>query len=134
MTTVENNTANRFITELANVPADRLEADLIDLAGRLSAGTFELLVLVGELDALVTRSGAPAGAPLTQQRADALAAIATGGGGNVDAEMVIHVRGDVGSGPASNTTTVQPYAQGGPTVVATLRRLCGPHNRARTQA
>jgi hypothetical protein len=26
---------------------------------------------------------------------------------------------------------VQPYAQGGPTVIANLQRLCGPHNRAR---
>ena len=51
MATAENNTTNRFTTELADVPAERLEADLIDLAGRLSAGTFELLVLVGELDA-----------------------------------------------------------------------------------
>ena len=51
MATAENNTTNRFTTELADVPAERLEADLIDLAGRLSAGTFELLVLVGKLDA-----------------------------------------------------------------------------------
>jgi hypothetical protein len=51
MATAENNTTGRFTTELADVPAERLEADLIDLAGRLSAGTFELLVLVGELDA-----------------------------------------------------------------------------------
>ena len=29
---------------------------------------------------------------------------------------------------------IQPYAQGGPTVLANLQRLCGPHNRARTGA
>ena len=29
---------------------------------------------------------------------------------------------------------IQPYAQGGPTVVANLQRLCGPHNRARSRA
>jgi hypothetical protein len=27
---------------------------------------------------------------------------------------------------------IHPYAQGGPTVLANLQRLCGPHNRART--
>ena len=339
MTTAENNTTNRFTTELADLSADRLEADLIDLAGWLSAGTYELLVLVGELDARglwarwgalscaawlaevcdvevctartqvrvaralrtypalaeamadgdvsyakarvlvphldetnvdvllhlavtnpagrlgaaiaawsqrnedpeaiacrqheersvswrtgpdgmvtitarlapatagavcavidaqVTRSGAPAGASLAQQRADALAEIATGGGGNVDAEVVIHVRGDattladgtpindhvvaqllpqafvslllvdtnrqpIDASPRRRTPTrrqkrvvdeanpecghpgcrartflqydhIQPYAQGGPTVVTNLQRLCGPHNRARTQA
>lgn len=36
--------------ELTGQPVERLEADLIDLAQRLSAGTYELLVLVGELD------------------------------------------------------------------------------------
>lgn len=34
----------------AGMPTDRLERDLIDLAGRLAAGTYELLVLVGEFD------------------------------------------------------------------------------------
>jgi hypothetical protein len=29
---------------------------------------------------------------------------------------------------------IQPYAEGGPTVLANLRRLCGPHNRARSGA
>ena len=339
MNTAENNTANRFTTELADLSADRLEADLIDLAGWLSAGTYELLVLVGELDARglwarwgalscaawlaevcdvevctartqvrvaralrtypalaeamadgdvsyakarvlvphldetnvdvllhlavtnpagrlgaaiaawsqrnedpeaiahrqheeravswrtgpdgmvtitarlapavagavcavidahVTQSAASAGASLPQQRADALAAIATSGGGNVDAEVVIHVRGDattladgtpindhvvaqllpqafvslllvdtnrqpIDASPRRRTPTrrqkrvvdeanpecghpgcrartflqydhIQPYAQGGPTVVTNLQRLCGPHNRARTQA
>ena len=27
---------------------------------------------------------------------------------------------------------IQPYAQDGPTILANLQRLCGPHNRART--
>lgn len=35
----------------AELTADRLEGDLVDLAGRLAAGTYELLVLVGEYDA-----------------------------------------------------------------------------------
>jgi 5-methylcytosine-specific restriction endonuclease McrA len=26
---------------------------------------------------------------------------------------------------------IEPYARGGPTVLANLQRLCGPHNRAR---
>ncbi|HMS90442.1 MAG TPA: HNH endonuclease signature motif containing protein, partial [Acidimicrobiales bacterium] len=29
---------------------------------------------------------------------------------------------------------IEPYARGGPTVLANLQRLCGPHNRARTGA
>ncbi len=28
---------------------------------------------------------------------------------------------------------IQPYPQGGPTILANLRRLCGPHNRARAR-
>src|SRR5690606_2541310 len=35
---------------LISQPTERLEADLYDLAGRLSVGTYELLVLIGELD------------------------------------------------------------------------------------
>lgn len=40
----------RARAELVDQPADVIEAELIDLSGRLSAGTYELLVLVGELD------------------------------------------------------------------------------------
>ena len=29
---------------------------------------------------------------------------------------------------------IEPYAQGGPTILANLQRLCGPHNRARTNS
>ena len=36
---------------LVDRPTERLEAEVIDLAGRLSVGTYELLVLVGEIDA-----------------------------------------------------------------------------------
>ena len=36
--------------QLVSQPTERLEADIIDLAARLAAGTYELLVLVGELD------------------------------------------------------------------------------------
>ncbi len=43
------------------------------------------------IDQQVTVTCAPTGASLTQQRADALVAVATGGGGRVDAEVVIHV-------------------------------------------
>ncbi len=44
------------------------------------------------IDKQVTTTRAPVGASLRQQRADALAAVVTGGGGQVDAEVVIHVR------------------------------------------
>ncbi|QGG94240.1 DUF222 domain-containing protein [Actinomarinicola tropica] len=40
------------VTEpVAEMAVERLEAEIVALAGRLSAGTYELLVLVGELDA-----------------------------------------------------------------------------------
>lgn len=44
-------TATSSTARVAGLAAERLEAEVVDLAGRLSAGTFELLVLVGELDA-----------------------------------------------------------------------------------
>lgn len=37
--------------EVAALTAGQLEAEIVDLVGRLSSGTYELLVLVGELDA-----------------------------------------------------------------------------------
>lgn len=40
----------------------------------------------------VMRTRAPAGASLAHQRADALVAVMTGGGGSVTAEVVVHVR------------------------------------------
>ncbi|MGB3410546.1 MAG: DUF222 domain-containing protein [Microthrixaceae bacterium] len=40
----------RARAELLDRPVDGLEAEVIELSGRLSAGTYELLVLVGELD------------------------------------------------------------------------------------
>jgi hypothetical protein len=36
--------------ELSGLPAERLEAEVVDLTARMAAGTYELLVLVGELD------------------------------------------------------------------------------------
>lgn len=99
----------------AELDGDALGAEIMSLARRLSAGTYELLVLVGELDvrgtwaawgaadagkvcgvidARVTRADAPAGASLRQQRADALVAVATTGGTRVATEVVIHVRPD----------------------------------------
>ncbi len=36
---------------VGDLPAERLEAEIVTLAERLSVGTYELLVLVGELDA-----------------------------------------------------------------------------------
>ena len=36
--------------DLGAEPVERLEAEVIDLSARLAAGTYELLVLVGELD------------------------------------------------------------------------------------
>ena len=44
-------TRPRARAALVDQPTERLEADAIDLAGRLSAGTYELLVMVGEIDA-----------------------------------------------------------------------------------
>jgi hypothetical protein len=40
----------RARAELLDQPVERLEAEVVELAGRLAAGTYELLVLVGELD------------------------------------------------------------------------------------
>ena len=169
---------------------------MVTITARLAPAVAAAVCAV--IDAHVTQSAASAGASLTQQRADALAAIATSGGGKVDAEVVIHVRGDgttladgtpiidhvvaqllpqafvslllvdterrpIDASPRRRTPTrrqkrvvdeanpecghpgcrartflqydhIQPYAQGGPTVVTNLQRLCGPHNRARTQA
>ena len=41
----------RARSQLVDQTTQQLEADAIDLSGRLSAGTYELLVLVGEIDA-----------------------------------------------------------------------------------
>ncbi len=43
--------SGRSTTDVAGLPAARLEAEILTLAERLAAGTYELLVLVGELDA-----------------------------------------------------------------------------------
>ncbi len=149
------------------------------------------------IDARVTRDRAPMGASLAHQRADALVAVVTGGGANVTAEVVIHVRGDDPTGTLADGTPmsehavasllpeafvsllvkdmdgkpidasprrrsptrrqrrvlderhpacghpgcsaraflqydhIHPYTEGGPTTLANLWRLCGPHNRAR---
>ena len=40
----------RARADLLDAPVERLEAEVVELAGRLAAGTYELLVLVGELD------------------------------------------------------------------------------------
>ena len=68
----------------------RTEADgTVVLTARLTpeaAGKF-----IAAVDATVTRTNAPAGASLAQQRTDAFVAIVTGGNGNVKAEVVIHV-------------------------------------------
>ncbi len=174
----------------------RTDADgMVTLTARLPPEVAGAVCAV--IDTQVTRSRAPAGASLRQQRADALAAVVTDGGGSVTAEVVIHVRD--GDGPATLTDGtplsehavtsllpeafvslllhdmkgqpidasprrrsptrrqrrvlderhptcghpgctataflqydhIHPYAKGGPTVLANLRRWCGPHNRAR---
>lgn len=56
MFTAENNRSigvpiGEITARVAGLSPDRLEAEVVDLVGRLSVGTFELLVLVGELDA-----------------------------------------------------------------------------------
>jgi hypothetical protein len=150
------------------------------------------------IDRQVMGQGAPAGASLRHQRADALVAIANAGGGSVTAEVVVHVRGDepalladgtpisdhavtslldegfvslllcdtdrhpIDASPRRRSPTrrqrrvvdqrhpecdhpgchartllqydhTHPYAQGGTTTIDNLRRLCGPHNRRRTE-
>lgn len=47
---VPSPTRPRARAALVDQPVEHLEADLIDLSSRLAAGTYELLVLVGELD------------------------------------------------------------------------------------
>ena len=143
----------------------------------------------------MTVTDAPAGASLAQQRADALVSATTDGGGDVTAEMVVHVdetgntlpdgtplsdhavtgllpdafvsllmhdtdRQPIDASPRRRFPTrrqrrvidakqpecqhpgchahtflqhdhIHPYAHGGPTIIANLQRLCGPHNRAR---
>jgi hypothetical protein len=150
------------------------------------------------IDTTVTRNHAPAGACLAHQRADALVALMTDGGGSVTAELVIHVNAEgntltdgtplsdhavagllpdafislllhdnqgrpIDASPRRRLPTrrqqrvldqvdpecrqpgchataflqydhIEPYARGGPTILANLQRLCGPHNRARTGA
>jgi hypothetical protein len=148
------------------------------------------------IDTAVTRTSAPAGASLAQQRADALVAVTTtGDGAGVQAELVIHVTADgnrlpdgtplsdhavaallpdsfvslllhdterlpIDASPRRRSPTrrqrrvvderhrecqhpgcharaflqydhIEPYGNHGPTVIANLQRLCGPHNRAR---
>lgn len=40
----------RARSQMESLPADQMEAELVDLTARMAAGTYELLVLVGELD------------------------------------------------------------------------------------
>ena len=153
--------------------------------------------LCAVIDTIVTRTRAPAGASLAQQRADALVAATTtsNGGTGVQAELVIHVtatgnrladgtplsdhavtallpdafvslllhdteRLPIDASPRRRSPTrrqrrviderhrecqhpgcrartflqydhMTPYTDDGPTVIANLQRLCGPHNRAR---
>ena len=151
--------------------------------------------VIAVIDTAVTRTSAPAGASLPQQRADALTQLVTDGGGRVKAEMVVHVTEDgnrlpdgtplsdhavtallpdafvsllmhdaarqpIDASPRRRHPTrrqqrvidarhdhcqhpgctartflqydhIQPYAQGGPTTIDNLQRLCGPHNRQR---
>ncbi|MBK5222806.1 MAG: DUF222 domain-containing protein [Acidimicrobiia bacterium] len=50
MQTREHPTANLETGSVREMSSDALEAEIVSLAQRLSAGTYELLVLVGELD------------------------------------------------------------------------------------
>ncbi len=147
------------------------------------------------IDTHVTRTDAPVGASLAQQRADALAAAVTSGGSDVTTEVVVHVdesgntltdgtplsdhavtgllpdafvsllmhdtrRQPIDASPRRRFPTrrqrrvidakhpecqhpgchartflqydhIHPYTHGGPTILANLQKLCGPHNRAR---
>lgn len=71
----------------------RTEADgMVVITARLTPEAAGAVCAV--VDVVVARNHAPAGASLGQQRADALVTVATCGGGNVDAEVVVHVTGD----------------------------------------
>ncbi|MCB1031300.1 MAG: DUF222 domain-containing protein [Acidimicrobiales bacterium] len=148
------------------------------------------------IEVVTTRSHAPAGASLANQRADSLVKIATDGGSAMNAEVVIHVnetgnslpdgtplsdgavtkllpeafislllhdneRYPIDASPRRRSPTrrqkrvidgrheecqhlgchstdfleydhIEPYSQGGETVLDNLQRLCDPHNRAKT--
>ena len=172
----------------------RTEPDgMVTLTARLPPAQAGAVCAV--IDQQVTVTIAPAGASGAQQRADALVFVITEGGGNVDAELVIHVREDgttltdgtpltdhavtrllpeafvsllihdnqrqpIDASPHRRTPTrrqrrvldersdecehpgcharafleydhLHRHADDGPTELANLRRLCGPHNRAR---
>ena len=149
--------------------------------------------VIAQIDQRVMSDRAPTGASLAHQRAAALVAVVTGGGGSVDAELVIHVdhngchladgtpvsdhavaglvdgafisllmhdhqRRPIDASPRRRHPTrrqkrvldarqpecaepgctarallqydhIIPHPKGGPTVLANLQRLCGPHNR-----
>lgn len=149
---------------LEALPAERLEAEIINHGAVLARRTYELLLLVGELDARGTwaRWGAWSCASwlaeacdldlatarthvlvaralrthhaLDQQRADALHTIATTGGATITTEVVIHVTAQgnqLTDGTLLQTDHIKPYNKGGPTTLANLQLLCGPHNRAK---
>jgi bifunctional DNA-binding transcriptional regulator/antitoxin component of YhaV-PrlF toxin-antitoxin module len=71
----------------------RTEPDgMVVLTARLTPDTAG--AVCAAIDTSVTRNHAPAGAPLTHQRADALVALVTDGGGSVTAELVVHVNAE----------------------------------------
>ena len=71
----------------------RTEPDgMVVLTARLTPDTAG--AVCAAIDTSVTRNHAPAGASLTHQRADALAALVTDGGGSVTAEVVVHVNAE----------------------------------------
>ena len=166
---------------------------MVVITARLTPDTAGAVCAV--IDQQVTVADAPTGASLAQQRADALVSATTDGGGDVTAEMVVHVdetgntlpdgtplsdhavtgllpdafvsllmhdtdRQPIDASPRRRFPTrrqrrvidakqpecqhpgchahtflqhdhIHPYAHGGPTIIANLQKLCGPHNRAR---
>jgi hypothetical protein len=149
--------------DLGSEPVERLEAEVIDLSARLAPGTYELLVLVGELDHRgswaiwgALSCAAWLAAHLTEANVDDLPAIAAATpagrlGAAIDAsprrrlptrrqQRVLDQIDPECRQPGCHATAflqydhIEPYARGGPTILANLQRLCGPHNRARTGA
>lgn len=164
---------------------------MITLTARLAPHRAAPVLAV--IDQHVMSDRAPAGASLAHQRADALIAIATDGGAQIETEVVLHVDGTashladgtpvsdhavagllphafislllhdthrhpIDASPRRRTPTrrqrrvldarhhecaldgchartllqadhLQPHAGGGPTTLANLQLLCGPHNR-----
>ncbi len=145
----------------ADLSGEALHSELVELTRRLSSGTYELLVLVGELDARGTWAAWGAlscaarladtrdielGTARSQVRV-ARALTRPPAARRRDAHRrplptrrqrrAVDATHPECQHPGCHARTflqhdhIHPHAQGGPTIVANLQKLCGPHNRAR---